>query len=69
MPVSRHDRNPTCIVVTVFSVTRTIAGRATGRMQRHYSTAQRAKMRDAVAKVISLATARSRRAAQKRDER
>jgi integrase len=42
-------------------VTRAIAGHATERMQRHYSTAQREEMREAVGKVISLATARGRR--------
>jgi hypothetical protein len=35
-------------------------------MQRHYSTAQREEMREAVGKVISLATARNRRKTQTR---
>jgi Phage integrase family len=42
-------------------VTRAISGHQTSRMQRHYSTAQREEMREAVGKVISLATARARR--------
>jgi hypothetical protein len=40
-------------------VTRAISGHATERMQRHYSTAQREEMRQAVGRVISLATARA----------
>jgi len=40
-------------------VTRAISGHQTERMQRHYSTAQREEMRDAVDRVMSLATARS----------
>jgi hypothetical protein len=44
-------------------VTRAISGHQTSRMQRHYSTAQREEMREAVGKVISLATARARRRA------
>ncbi len=47
-------------------ITRAIAGHATERMQRHYSTAQREEMREAVGKVISLATARNRRKTQTR---
>ena len=39
-------------------VTRAISGHATERMQHHYSTAQREEMRDAVAKVYSLASPR-----------
>ncbi|MFI5298793.1 MAG: tyrosine-type recombinase/integrase [Polyangiales bacterium] len=39
-------------------VTRAISGHATERMQRHYSTAQREEMREAVGKVISIATRR-----------
>jgi hypothetical protein len=42
-------------------VTRAISGHQTERMQQHYSTAKREEMRTAVAKVISLATARARR--------
>jgi integrase len=49
-------------------VTRAISGHATERMQRHYSTAQREEMREAVGKVVSLATARARRTAQKRSD-
>lgn len=48
-------------------VTRAISGHATERMQRHYSTAQREEMREAVGKVISLATARARRTPRKRE--
>lgn len=44
-------------------VTRAISGHQTSRMQRHYSTAQREEMRNAVSKVISLATERARREA------
>jgi integrase len=44
-------------------VTRAISGHATERMQRHYSTAQREEMREAVGRVISLATAGAGRAA------
>jgi len=47
-------------------VTRAISGHATERMQRHYSTAQREEMREAVGEVVSLATARFRRSAQRR---
>lgn len=50
-------------------VTRAISGHATERMQRHDSTAQREEMREAVGKVISLATARNRHRAPKRDAR
>jgi hypothetical protein len=50
-------------------VTRAISGHATERMQRHYSTARREEIRDAVGKVVSLATARARRTAQKRSVR
>jgi hypothetical protein len=42
-------------------VTRAISGHETERMQRHYSTAQREEMREAVGRVISLATERARR--------
>jgi hypothetical protein len=42
-------------------VTRAISGHQTERMQRHYSTAQREEMRDAVGRVKSLATARGSR--------
>jgi len=41
-------------------VTRAISGHETERMQRKYSTAQLAEMRNAVGKVISIATARPR---------
>jgi hypothetical protein len=50
-------------------VTRAIPGHATERMRRHYSTAQREEMQEAVGKVISLATARVRRSAQRRRAR
>jgi hypothetical protein len=42
-------------------VTRAISGHETERMQRHYSTAQREEMRQAVGRVISLAVERERR--------
>jgi hypothetical protein len=42
-------------------VTRAISAHATERMQRHYSTAQRQQMREAVGKFVSIATARKRR--------
>jgi hypothetical protein len=42
-------------------VTRAISGHETERMQRHYSTAQREEMRQAVGRVISLAVEREKR--------
>ncbi len=42
-------------------VTRAISGHETERMQRHYSTAQREEMREAVGRVISLAVERAKR--------
>jgi hypothetical protein len=39
-------------------VTRAISGHATKSMQQHYSTAQRTEMRDALSKVVSVATSR-----------
>ena len=50
-------------------VTRAISGHQTSRMQRHYSTARREEMREAVGKVISLATARARREAPRKRRR
>jgi integrase len=44
-------------------VTRAISGHETERMQRHYSTAQREEMREAVGRVISLAVERAKRRA------
>jgi len=44
-------------------VTRAISGHATEAMQRHYSTVSESEMRSGLAKVISLATERARRAA------
>jgi len=41
-------------------VSKAISGHETERMHKHYSTAQLTEMRDAVAKVISIATARPR---------
>jgi hypothetical protein len=42
-------------------LTRAISGHETERMQRHYSTAQREEMRQAVGRVISLAVEREKR--------
>jgi integrase len=42
-------------------IARAISGHATDRMQRQYSTAHRDKVREAMGKVISLATARADR--------
>jgi Phage integrase family len=50
-------------------VTRAISGHETERMQRHYSTAQREEMRQAVGRVISLAVEREKRQTPRRKRR
>ena len=50
-------------------VTRAISGHETERMQRHYSTAQREEMREAVGRVISLAVERAKRQSPRRGRR
>jgi hypothetical protein len=45
------------------AVRKAVTGHATDAMEVHYSTAQSGEKRDAVEKVVSINTARSRRAA------